>query len=623
MRDSLLDLDGLSPKIRRLLALGIRGGDGDEVDVQVLLDRAANAKDLSDDDLVALKADLKAEGLKLTEEPDDDKLAKAIEVRDAMKAISAVELEREEKAAELAEQAAAIAAELNGEDDTDSGDGEAGDAGDGGDGADGADGGDGGDGGDAGDAGDSGDAGDGGADGGDAATGDADEATEAEKIAASASAARTKARRPNATKPRNVRRQNELVLRASANVPGVPAGMVLDSNDKIIDTVDRALRATGGRYHGPRTEIPLFSLGSWNPEDVFGAERTLGRDAQSNEQKIEAVTSLAALRASGGICAPVPVEYDLPILGTDARPLRDSLARFGAPRGGTRLLPPPSLLDVSGAVGAWTEANDVDPGSDGPEIKPCLTLDCPEETETLVAAITQCLKIGNFRNRFFPEQVRAWTQLVGVSAARFSETRMLQKIGDLSTQIAVTQVLGSTRTVLAALDRRAAGLRSFHRLDPKFPLRLEAPAWLLNNMITDLARELPGSTAERLAMSEGQIEAFFTVRHINVTWLLDGEAGQVFPDQVDGDLNGWPTEVVVYLFVEGTWLHLDAGMIDFGIVRDSVLNSTNDMQMFSEVFEEVAFHGVPGTSARMAIDICPNGETAAAASTTGICLGGS
>lgn len=627
---STLDLSDLSLRSRRLIWLGAHGAADENpfAEADALLERVKGLENadvaaaVTDDDLSTLRTDLKSTAKALLEDADDDKLAKARELATAAKTVGGVITTRAEAAEALDAEAQALLAELDA-DDGDGGEGE-GDEGAGDEGGDGAGEGEGDPAGGEGEG-----EGEGGATTGDGDAGGENETGEGEgevvPLAATGSPARANARRPRSMRAqaRPEPEPESMVLRASANVPGVQAGEVLDSNDKVLRVFENALRATGARYRGPRVEIPLFSLGAFDAEEIYGKDRTLGRDARTNEEKIDKITSGSALKASGGICVAPPLQYDLPILGTDGRPLRDSLARFGAQRGGVRLLPPPVLSDVVGAVGAWTNDNDIDPGSDGPSTKPCVVLNCPDESETLVYAVTQCLTIGNFRNQFFPEQVKAWTQLVGVQAARFSETRMLTKIGDESTQVAVTQVLGTTRTVLAALDRRAASVRSHHRLDPQFPLRMEAPFWLLNNMITDLAREIPGATDERLAMSEAQIEAFFTVRHINVTWLLDGEAGQVFANQVDGDLIGWPSEVVVYLFVEGTWLHLDAGQIDFGIVRDSVLNATNDFQMFSEVFEEVAFHGVPGTSARMAIDICPSGETASTADTSGLCLGGS
>lgn len=620
MRTSPLDLTGLSARNRRVFEFGIRGGDGDAPTVEELLASAGDVSALDDEQLATLVANLKAAGKEmLAGELSDDVIAKATEVKEAVAALKTETATREAAASALADTAAALAAELSDEGDEGSeGEGE-------GEGAEGE--------GDGTGEGEGEGSGEGEGEGeGEGAAGDGDAGGEAEtpeKIAAAAKLAaagkkpvvsRVAARRPDVAKPRPKHSGPEMRLVASAN-SGLP-GQVLDTPDKIIAAMEPVIRASVG-YRGPKQNVPIFSLGTFNPEEVFGAERTLGRDAIANASKIDAVISPKALRASGGICAPVPVQYDLPVIGVDDRPVRDALARFGATRGGVRLLPPPSRSDVTGGIGIWTEANDQDPGSDGPVVKPCVVLDCPDEVETIVAAITQCMTVGNFRARFFPEQVEAWTKLLGVEFASTADTRLLQKIGDLSTQVVATQVLGTVRTVLATLDRATAGLRNHFRMSPSAPVRLLLPAWLLNNMITDLAREIPGATAERLATSQAQIEGFFTVRNVNVTWFLDGESGQTFPLQVDGDLNGWPGHVVGYMYLEGTWLHLDAGVLDFGIVRDSVLNATNDFQMFSEGFEEAAFHGTAGTSYRLAIDICPSGETASTADTSGICLGGS
>ena len=66
------------------------------------------------------------------------------------------------------------------------------------------------------------------------------------------------------------------------------------------------------------------------------------------------------------------------------------------------------------------------------------------------------------------------------------------------------------------------------------------------------------------------------------------------------------------LFPEGTFLHLDGGSLELGIVRDSTLNSTNDYQVFGETFENVARIG-PTQAARWAsVTICPAGTFPAA-----------
>lgn len=618
MFDSSLDLDltGLSARNRAIFARGVRGGADDDgvvetPDTATLLAAAGDVTDLSDDDLVTLHDNLAAAATELVADPDSvtaEALAEAQTIAAAVGTLRTTYLERAEAADVRAEEARGVLAALAPVDAEHIDDAALTDA--------------------------EVDAAAAIIEPPAAATTEVVEPAEpvvvdgeiVEPLAAAATipvATRVVARRPAATRPlpKPSTERETLKLVASANAPGVPAGMELDTNEKIAKVFDHALRASKGTHSGARFEMPLMSVGVSDPVEQFGAARTLGRDAQTNEQKIMAVTSREALRGTGGICAPAPQRYDLPTIGTNVRPVKAVFAGFGVPHGGIRLLPPPILSDVAAGIGVWTNANDIDPGSDGPEVKPCVVLDCPDEVETLVAAITQCMTVGNFRNRFFPEQIRAWLDLLSVQSAKIAETRLIQKLGDLSTQVSVSQVLGTTRTILAALDRAGATLRNAHRLDPDAPLRFLGPEWLKDNMITDLSREAPGARAERLATSDANIQSWFASRQINAGWFLDGEAGQTFGVQGNGLLLPWPSHVVCYLYIEGSWLHLDGGEENFGIVRDSVLNGTNDFQMFSEFFEESAFHGTPGTSYRLDIDICPSGEAASLSNTSDLCVG--
>ena len=45
------------------------------------------------------------------------------------------------------------------------------------------------------------------------------------------------------------------------------------------------------------------------------------------------------------------------------------------------------------------------------------------------------------------------------------------------------------------------------------------------------------------------------------------------------------------LYVEGSFQFLDGGRLDLGVVRDGVLDATNDYETFLELFEGIAFRG--------------------------------
>lgn len=511
----------------------------------------------------------------------------------------------------IQDRAAEIAAQIRGQADGDDGEGGDGDAGDG--------------------EGDEGAGDDGAGDGDEGADAGDGEAQTPEQIAAAASrqrpvgrVGRVAARRPAAAAPLPTLTAGagslpddiaDWGLVASANAPGVTAGSPIRTQDQLARAFLSAYEATQGYRHGPRVKVGIARSGRENAEELYGPERFLSRDPGVNHQRIEAACGqlaimraggMDAVTASGGICAPTPVRYDLPILGTEERPVRDTaLVRFGADRGGVRLLPPPVLEDLDGAIGIWTEANDQDPAD--PAVKPCLTLTCPDEYENLVDAITKCLEVGNFRARYFPEQVEAWMRLAAVNHARQAEVRLLAKMTTASTHVTVGQLLGTVPDILAGLDRATSIIPSVNRLPRSFPLRFVFPFWLYNQMRTDEARRLPGGAPdERYAVAESQINSWMAVRNVTPTPVMDGPSGQIFARQGDAPMLGWPSTVKTWLYPDGSHLFLDGGTLDLGLYRDSALVSTNDVQIFSETFEGHAFHGVESWD--ITFDTCPDGS---------------
>src|SRR5690606_37070581 len=132
-----------------------------------------------------------------------------------------------------------------------------------------------------------------------------------------------------------------------------------------------------------------------------------------------------------------------------------------------------------------------------------------------------------------------------------------------------------------------------------------------NALRADLTKQLPGDGDEvTFALAESTINRWFDARDIAVTGALDGETGQVFGNQSAGALLDFPENVIWYLFAEGTFLFLDGGTLDLGLVRDSTLNGTNDYKIFLETFEGVAKVGIE--SLRITTQLAIAGASAAA-----------
>jgi hypothetical protein len=397
-----------------------------------------------------------------------------------------------------------------------------------------------------------------------------------------------------------------VVITAGADIPGVPAGNELPDLLAVADGMVQRMHAMRRTSGGDGEQHIVASLQATFPE-----ERTLrSNQEQLNGEKIQNVTSSDALVAAGGLCAPVNVRYDLFGLGDLGRPVKDSLAPFNADRGGIRFITPPTLADFSGAVALWTVQDDIDAATAGaPDpVKPCIRINCGAEITVLLDAITLCLTFGNLGARAYPEMVKRNNELGLIQHARFAETRLLTRIGTLSTSVSAAEVLGAARDFFVQVEKAAASYKSRHRMGENTPMRVIAPVWLKNMIRADLTMQLPGDGQdETLALADALINAWFRVRNINVTWHIDGESGQIFGAQAAGALNSFPTTVVWYIFAEGTFLFLDGGTLDLGLVRDSTLNGTNDYKMFVETFEGVAKVGIE--SLRVASTLRVNGST--------------
>jgi hypothetical protein len=393
--------------------------------------------------------------------------------------------------------------------------------------------------------------------------------------------------------PTTARISAPVTITAGADLKGIPAGSTLPDIAAVASALLERKKSMGRTTGGDGEQALVASFRTDFPEARF----LNSSDFEGNRAKIEGVVSAEAITAAGGLTAPVETSYDIFELGeTLDRPVKDALAVFGADRGGIRFMTPPLLTDLDGSVSLWTLQDDIDastPGAPDP-VKPCLRVAAGTEVVVYVDAIPLCLTFGNLGARAFPELVERHTKLGMVWHARYAETRLLTRIGALSTPVTAASELGVARDIFGQIDRAAAAYRSRYRLDENAPLRVIFPSWFKNALRADLIKQLPGDGREgTFNLAEAEINGWFSTRSINVSWHIDGETGQIFGAQTSGAaLLAFPSNVIWYLFSEGTFLFLDAGTLDLGLVRDSTLNGTNDYKIFLETFEGVAKVGV-------------------------------
>jgi len=392
-----------------------------------------------------------------------------------------------------------------------------------------------------------------------------------------------------------------VAITAGADIPGYTAGSTINDMGGVAEAMAKRIHTLRRVNGGDGEQHIVASVTTKFPE-----ERTLTQDAESNWNKIQSVVGPEALVASGGHQAPFEVKYDIFGLGTAVRPVRDSLPRFQADRGGIRYIVPPVLADYSSAVGIWTAAND-SAETPSPSAKLSLTVTAASETTVSTDAVTLQLQFGNLLTRAYPELIARHNELGLIQHAREAEGNLLTKIGAASTAVTSTSLVGMGRDFLVQLGRAAAAYRARHRLEADAPLRAIIPAWIKDAMAADLTLSMPGDSSMN---AYAEIDAYIASRGINASYALDVAGGtSAFGAQSSGGMNEFPDTFIWYLFAEGTFLFLDGGTMDLGIIRDSTLVGTNDYKMFVETFENVANVGVESLKVTSTINV--NGTASA------------
>ncbi len=398
-----------------------------------------------------------------------------------------------------------------------------------------------------------------------------------------------------------------VAITAGADIPGYSAGSPVKDMAEVSQLMEKRLHSLRRVNGGDGEQHIVASFSTQYPEDRF-----LGTDPLENSSKIESVVGQDALVASGGHAAPVEVKYDIFGLGsTTVRPVRDSLPKFQADRGGVRFVTPPSFAagTYADAVGVWTAAND-SAETPSPSSKTSLTVSAAQENTAVTDAVTLQLQFGNLMTRAYPELIARHNELALVQHAREAEQYVISKIEAGSTAVTAGTLIGFGRDFLVTVRRAAVAYRSRHRIAQNTQLKAIVPDWIYDAMAADLALNMPGD--DKLSVSRAEIEGYLA--QLNVSLVASPDL-TVFGSQGATGLLEFPDSFKWYLFAEGTFLFLDGGTLDLGIIRDSSLVGTNDYKMFVETFEGVAKVGIESLVITQAVNV--NGVAAALRDTTG------
>lgn len=405
--------------------------------------------------------------------------------------------------------------------------------------------------------------------------------------------------------------RREPVLVASADIPGFAAGSQLGGMEGLVEAMTARAR------HMPITQkgndAPRIPIASLMREHKY----TLGLDSTLAE--FNAVMTAAAnpdiLIAAGGWCAPSEISYDFFNIVCEDGTL--DLPTVGINRGGIRWPVSPSFADVvlGGALWTWTEAQDIAAvtGTAQSGVKTCGRVPCPGFDEERLHCDGICLTVGNLTEDAYPELIANHTRLVMAAHYHKMNRARINEVRALSASFTVTNGAageGVVANVLGALELQAIDYRSRYAMCEDALLEVIAPRWLRGAMRSDLRRRT-GAPTDQLSATDAQLMALFDAANIRIQWVSDyQERTAGFPGVPGTLMTAWPLTVEFMMMAPGTVV-LGQGMrLDLGIIRDSVLNETNDFT--AEWMEECWLIFQPGHEVRrLTVNICPDGTTGA------------
>lgn len=403
------------------------------------------------------------------------------------------------------------------------------------------------------------------------------------------------------------RSNDELVITAAAPSSGVQIGSRFNDSDGLVAAVQhiaRSLPVTRGvpSFQNVATIHNNFehTVDNLNPNEF----EALMRDIRSRDRK-------EALVAGGGWCAPSEIRYDF--FNITCQDGMVDLPTVGVRRGGIQYPVSPSLASVyTGAFTnatnpwLWTEEDDILTVTGTPN-KPCVRVECPTFEETRLECYGICLTAGNLTDYAYPEATRNHLALLMAAHAHAMNARFLTTMASLSTAIGTIPATGTgilsdapAVTALAASDyRERYGMCDDDVLEVIFP------RWVKDAMRIDHLRRT-GFWASPL--SDADINRLFAANRVRVQWVGDWQVRGVLQPGNVTPITSWPATVQFMIYAAGTFVKGNGLTLDLGVVRDSVLNESNDhTAAWSEECHLIAMLG--HASKLYTIPVCTAGRT--------------
>ena len=379
-----------------------------------------------------------------------------------------------------------------------------------------------------------------------------------------------------------------LAVTASVDIPGVARGEGLTSLAALADVTARKAKSMPVTSGAPSEQL-VASIRNEFSHSVDN--RTTRGEMRELVHYLTSPEKQAALVAGGGWCAPSETRYDFFNIACESGLI--DLPTFGVTRGGIQFPVSPSLADALGGGTAfagfaqgtfsntsqpwlWTEADDIAAATGSPT-KPCMRVPCPDFDEERLEAYGYCLTAGNLTDDAYPESTQNTLQLLMAAHAHVINARLIALMLARSTN-ATSISGGATSDAAAPRLYNAVGLaatdyRARYGMCIEDVLEVVFPYWVRDVIQADLAWKA-GVELGDIPLSE--VNRYFTARNIAVQWVNDWQVRGSSQFGHSSKMTAWPTTVDFLIYAAGTFIHGNGMTLDLGVIRDSVLNETND-----------------------------------------------
>src|SRR5262245_4768574 len=403
-------------------------------------------------------------------------------------------------------------------------------------------------------------------------------------------------------------RRNEAVLVASADIPGVALGADISNMDALVAAITARARSLPVTSRG--LEAPWYPVATMNRDYRYTLD--LNATPEQIDEVLMAASNPDALVAAGGWCSPSEISYDFFNIVCEDGML--DLPTIGVNRGGLRWPTSASYGDIVNNFWSWNETQDIAAvtGTAQSGTKTCVRVPCPAFNEARLHCDGFCLTVGNLMEDAFPELIANHTRLTFAGHAHRLNTLRINELLQPANSVSITGYgsagSGLVAPVLGSLELTAIDYREKYRMCEDSVLEVVLPRWLRGAMRADLRKR---TGVDLLEVADARLMNMFDLINVRVQWVTDWQVGTAGLPGGSTPITTWPTTVQFLMWAAGTFALGRGLQLNLGVVRDSVLNQTNDHT--GEWLEECWMIAKIGHESRLGtIAICADGTTGAA-----------